>query len=213
MGAYFPDYALRVSPTVDSIRATGGDISAKVIIPAVKLYTDTVLISANITPTPATGTFTITFPNGSVITSYPDSSKKVRVQTSGGVTAGTYTLNIVTNGPNGTPVHTRAVTLYVNNLVTGIITNDVVRKFELYQNYPNPFNPTTNIGYTLTKETNVKLTFYDVAGKQISVMDLGRQSLGTHVVPFNGENLSSGIYFYKLEAGDFKAVKSMILLK
>lgn len=213
MGSYFPDYALRVFPTVDSVRATGGDVSTTVIIPAVKLYTDTVLISANITPTPSTGTFTITYPNGSVITSYPDSSKKVRVQTSGGVTAGTYTLNIVTNGPNGTPVHTRAVTLYVNNLVTGIITNDVVRKFELYQNYPNPFNPTTNIGYTLTKETNVKLTFYDVAGKQISVMDLGKQSLGTHVVPFNGENLSSGIYFYKLEAGDFKAVKSMILLK
>lgn len=213
MASFFPDYAVRMNPTVDSVRATGGDVSFKVVIPAVKLYSDTVLISATITPTPAAGTFTITYPQGQSITTFPDSTHNIRVQTSGGVTNGVYTMNVVTKGPNGTPVHVRTVTLNVSNVVTGIPSGELVNKYDLFQNYPNPFNPKTNITYRIAKTSDVKLTVYDITGKMVQVMNLGKQDGGTHSVTFNGENLASGVYIYKLEAADFKAVKTMILMK
>lgn len=212
MSSYFPDYGVKMSPTFDSVRATGGDVTVKMVVPAVKLYADTVQLSATITPTPATGTFTITYPNGQNLAHFPD-SLRIRIQTSGGVTNGTYTLNVTTKGPNGTPVHVRTVALYVSNLVTGIIANDIPDKWNLYQNYPNPFNPTTKISFALVKSADVKLSVFDITGKQISVMNLGKQDAGNHFVTFNGENISSGVYFYKLEAGEFKAIKSMILVK
>lgn len=213
MSSYFPDYAVRMFPTSDSLRATGGDASITVVIPSVKLYSDTVLFSATITPTPAAGTFTITYPNGQAITTFPDSTHKIRIQTSGGVTNGVYTLNVKTNGPNGTPVHVRTVTLNVNNLVTGVISNITPSEWYLYQNYPNPFNPITKIGFDLVKSSNVKITVYDISGKKVEVMNLGKKEEGRHFVTFNGANLSSGVYFYKIQAGEFSDIKKMFLIK
>lgn len=83
----------------------------------------------------------------------------------------------------------------------------------LNQNFPNPFNPSTQIAYELTTPQNVRLSVYDITGRRIATLINSRQSAGSHIVSFNANNLSSGIYFYRLEAGDFMQTRKMILLK
>jgi hypothetical protein len=87
------------------------------------------------------------------------------------------------------------------------------QEFVLSQNYPNPFNPTTTINYSLPKAGIVKLTIYNTLGQSIKVLENGYQKAGNYSVNFNASNLPSGIYFYKLEAGQFSQVKKMVLIK
>lgn len=89
----------------------------------------------------------------------------------------------------------------------------VVMQYSLVQNYPNPFNPTTTIIFSIMKPEFVKLAVYDVTGKEVSVLINKEMSAGKYVVDFSGANLSSGLYFYKIIAGDFTSVKKMILIK
>jgi hypothetical protein len=91
--------------------------------------------------------------------------------------------------------------------------NDLPTAYELKQNYPNPFNPSTNIVFTLAKQEEVKLEVYNVIGQRVAILTNGTMSAGSHAVEFNAVNLTSGIYFYKIKAGDFISVKKMILLK
>ncbi len=91
-------------------------------------------------------------------------------------------------------------------------------KFVLYDNYPNPFNPSTVIRYSIPSDvrgqtSDVRLVVYDNLGKEITTLVNEAQNAGDYKVTFNGSNLSSGIYFYKLETGDFSETKRMILLK
>jgi photosystem II stability/assembly factor-like uncharacterized protein len=94
-------------------------------------------------------------------------------------------------------------------------------EFSLMQNYPNPFNPVTIISYDIRKTADVKLVVYDILGKEVKVLVEQKQSAGTYNVRFDGTNLSSGVYFYKLTAtavagsstGDFSATKKMVLVK
>jgi hypothetical protein len=93
--------------------------------------------------------------------------------------------------------------------------------YSLSQNYPNPFNPVTVIRYQLPAAGNVKLTIFDILGKEVAILVDQKQNSGSHSIEFNGSDLSSGIYFYKLVAGDlssgsgeiFSDVKKMTLLK
>lgn len=85
--------------------------------------------------------------------------------------------------------------------------------FVVYQNFPNPFNPSTIIGYELPKSSSVKVTIYDILGNEVRLLARGVQSAGYHSVTFNAQNLSSGMYFYKLQAGEFTQTRKMILLK
>lgn len=91
--------------------------------------------------------------------------------------------------------------------------NETPMKYELYQNYPNPFNPTTSIKYQVASIKFIKLAVYDILGKEVATLVNEKQSQGTYEVQFDGSKLTSGIYFYKLQAGDFSEVKKMILLK
>ena len=90
-------------------------------------------------------------------------------------------------------------------------------KFNLFQNYPNPFNPNTLLKFSLAAESQVKFIIYDITGRKVKDLFIGEQSAGIHEVNFDGSNLSSGVYFYTMEAnsknGIFKATKKMILLK
>jgi len=95
----------------------------------------------------------------------------------------------------------------------GIQTVEIPNTYRLYQNYPNPFNPVTKIKFGLPKNDNVKLVVYDVLGREIIVFVNEYKTANTYEVDFDGTNLSSGIYFYKLEATDFFAVKKMLLVK
>ena len=106
-------------------------------------------------------------------------------------------------------------------MLTGIKenqANNVPAKYELDQNYPNPFNPTTNIQYTLPQQGEVSLNIYNLLGQMVRSLVNNVQSAGTHSVTWDGANQSgqmvtSGIYFYRLSAGNFVSVKKMIMLK
>lgn len=85
--------------------------------------------------------------------------------------------------------------------------------FYLFQNYPNPFNPTTIIRYSLPLASIVTLRVYDILGRDIKTLSLERQGEGIHSVSFSADDLSSGIYFYRLSAGNFVSTKKLIVIK
>lgn len=89
----------------------------------------------------------------------------------------------------------------------------VVNSFELKQNYPNPFNPVTKINFSIPKSGFVKINIYDETGKLIKSIVNETLNQGLYSVDFDGSNLSSGIYFYKMETTDFTDIKKMVLLK
>ena len=86
-------------------------------------------------------------------------------------------------------------------------------KYILEQNYPNPFNPNTVISYSILTNSHVQLKVYDMTGREIVTLVDKFQNSGTHKIQFTAKQLPSGIYFYKLFAGNFVDVKKMILLK
>jgi hypothetical protein len=110
--AYFPDFAMAIDKSTDTLYTPMDQTTISVSIPEVKLYTDTVLLSASINPVPTSGTVTFNFPSGSTITSYPN-SLPVEVNLSGTVPVGTYMLIFNAASPNGTPVHKRTCSLKV----------------------------------------------------------------------------------------------------
>jgi hypothetical protein len=85
--------------------------------------------------------------------------------------------------------------------------------YTLHQNYPNPFNPSTTIEFDLPNASDVRIEVYNIAGQKIQTLLINQISAGSHQVEFNAQNLSSGVYFYKIEAGEFQDVKKMILLR
>ncbi len=98
--------------------------------------------------------------------------------------------------------------------ITGIENNtEVPKTYSLMQNYPNPFNPVTKISFNIPKLGFVSLKVYDVLGKEVSTLVSEVKNPGSYVVDFNGASLSSGIYFYRLEADGFTSVKKMMLVK
>ncbi len=90
---------------------------------------------------------------------------------------------------------------------------DAVQSFKLSQNYPNPFNPTTTIRYTVPQTRFVSLKVYDILGRLVKTLVNEQELPGTHEVRFNGSGISSGVYFYRLEAGEYVATKKFVLLK
>ncbi len=88
-----------------------------------------------------------------------------------------------------------------------------VNRFALKQNYPNPFNPTTEISFDVPKESRVKLSVYNALGQKVADLLNEKLSAGTHHVRFDGSNLTSGIYFYRMQSNGFTAIKKMILMK
>ena len=83
----------------------------------------------------------------------------------------------------------------------------------LAQNYPNPFNPSTTIRYDLPHKSQVSLTVYNTLGQLVSQLVSGEQEAGHNEVRFDGSNLSSGVCFYRLQAGDFVSTKRMLIVK
>jgi hypothetical protein len=90
---------------------------------------------------------------------------------------------------------------------------ELPNSFSLEQNYPNPFNPSTRISYTIAQSGLVTLKVYDVLGKEVASLVDEMKEAGSYTADFNASNLANGAYFYKLQAGNFSQVKSMMLLK
>jgi len=89
----------------------------------------------------------------------------------------------------------------------------VVTYFSLYQNYPNPFNPVTTIAYQIREISNVNLKVYDILGREVATLVNEEKLTGNYEVKFDGSNLSSGVYLYRMEAGSFMDTKKLLLMK
>jgi hypothetical protein len=104
--------------------------------------------------------------------------------------------------------------LPAGSVVTSTPVNEQVPLvYSLAQNYPNPFNPTTVFRYQLPAAGRVKLAVYDLLGREVAALVDGTQKAGTYEVPFDGRGLASGVYIYRLVAGDFVASRKMVLAK
>jgi hypothetical protein len=86
-------------------------------------------------------------------------------------------------------------------------------EFALSQNYPNPFNPTTRITIAIPHAVFVTLEVYNLLGERVAVLVNGEREAGYYAEQFNAEGLASGMYFYKLQAGDFVQTRKLILLR
>ncbi|MFO7526333.1 MAG: PQQ-binding-like beta-propeller repeat protein [Ignavibacteriaceae bacterium] len=91
--------------------------------------------------------------------------------------------------------------------------NDEITDYSLSQNYPNPFNPMTTISYKIKERGLVQLKVYDVLGKEVATLVKQEQLVGNYSVKFDGNNLSSGVYLYRMQAGSFSDTKKFILIK
>mgnify|MGYP003537044038 FL=1 len=91
--------------------------------------------------------------------------------------------------------------------------NEIPELFSLSQNYPNPFNPVTNIKFSIPTGGNVKLTVFDITGKEVAVLVNQNMNAGNYTADFDASQLSSGIYFYTLSSGSYTDTKKMVLVK
>ena len=124
------------------------------------------------------------------------------------------TWNDLRNGNDNADIYAQKVDALGNIGIVGVEKGiELPLKYSISQNYPNPFNPTTTIGYKLTNRGKVILKVYDVLGDEVAILVDQEQEAGNYSIEFDGEKLSSGVYFYKIVAGRFTQTKKMILLR
>jgi len=100
--------------------------------------------------------------------------------------------------------------------VVSTIKNDypyLPKNYALYQNYPNPFNPSTIIRYSIPKTCYVLLKVYNILGKEVATLVNQEKTTGNYEINFYANNLSSGVYFYRIQAGNFTDTKKFVLLR
>lgn len=192
---YFPDFAMTVSPDIIMLPQNGGEGFVTVEVPDVKLYSNDAIFSATVSPTPATGTITVDFPGGNIINSFPGSIQ-LRVQTSGNVTLGAYTVTVQGNGPNGTPVHRRNISL------------DVVVPVELTSFTANVNNQDVVLNWSTATETNnqgfqVERKTGNLDFIAIGFVDGSGTTTETKNYLYVDKKLLPGVYSYRLKQIDF----------
>jgi hypothetical protein len=119
---------------------------------------------------------------------------------------------------NGRALAQTAVTLDANSISTSGLTDinnhkKISLDFVLFQNYPNPFNPSTTIRFNLPEASVVKLTIFNILGQKIRTLVNELRESGVNSINFDASDLNSGIYIYKIEAGNFVQTRKMTLLK
>jgi hypothetical protein len=146
----------------------------------------------------------------------------LNVHTIGATVPGMYILTITGKEIGGPVEHDCVVFLEVlsgfSDVDDGIDNPNAPGRFALFQNQPNPFNPVTQISYQLPEACNVRLTIYNLRGQKVTTLYEGYQETGTHTLNWDGSDgdgrpLSSGIYLYRLEAGQFQQTRKMTLMK
>jgi hypothetical protein len=102
-----------------------------------------------------------------------------------------------------------------SSLLTGITQNDkdIPKEYKLYNNYPNPFNPTTNVQFSIVNVHYVTLKVFDILGRNVATLVNEQLQPGTYEVTWNAQNYTSGVYFYRLQSGDFTDTKRMLMIK
>lgn len=126
-------------------------------------------------------------------------------------TADTFTVSLTVTGPGGSDSETKEdYIIVISASSVENLNNKIPENFTLYQNYPNPFNPSTHIKYCVKYPCKVSLIIYNTKGQMIQTMVDSYQQPGIHDVEYDCTNLSSGIYFYKIQMGDFQDIKKML---
>lgn len=139
------------------------------------------------------------------ITSYCNASSNVRIR-----------FRLTSDGSlqyDGWYVDDIKLTGYLSPLTGVTNLNTIPNKYTLEQNYPNPFNPSTQINYSIAKQGFVKISLFDVLGREVKTLVNEVKTPGYYAVEFDGTNLSSGMYFYRMESGSFVDTKKMTLIK
>jgi hypothetical protein len=115
---------------------------------------------------------------------------------------------------DGTLSETKVITIITRSTVVSVEETETLPvKYDLLQNYPNPFNPNTNIKFSLPKEGNVVLKVYNIMGEEIKTLVNGFRSAGVYSINFDAKDLTSGLYFYKLQTTEFSKTMKMMLAK
>jgi len=97
--------------------------------------------------------------------------------------------------------------------ITSVGQSETPEKFQLFQNYPNPFNPVTTVQFSISEKSNVNISVFDILGRKIEVLMNEEKYPGVYTVPFDGKDLPSGVYLYRLTADGYTKTKKMQLLK
>lgn len=121
--------------------------------------------------------------------------------------AGTYNYQCDFHAPSMAGSFTASITGVENELTTTALIP------QLLPNYPNPFNPTTHIGYTVRVAGFTSLNVYDIAGNEVATLVKEKREPGRYTIEFDGSGLPSGMYFYRLQTGNFSATRKLLLLK
>lgn len=158
---FFPDYAMLVLPASDTLLSSNDSTTISLMIPSVKLYSSTVTFSYTVSPTPASGNIIPVYPNGNVISAFPD-TLEMRIKTIGSVTPGSYTVTITGTGPNGTPVHKRNLNLLV-------VPN--VRTLNLTALIEGMYNGSTTVSDTMTVELRNNVSPFTLVETRKPVMN------------------------------------------
>ena len=227
----------------DHTELYSGDLTGQTLTPGLYKWTTGVLVSAGgVTISGTTNDVWIfqiagnlSLASGALVTlSGGAQASHIFWQVAGKVTLGTtaamkgivlcQTAIVVMTGAtlHGRALAQTAVTLDANTVtrpttVTSLENNVAAKQFALFQNYPNPFNPSTKIQYSLEVASQVTLKIYNLLGLEVATLVNARQEAGSYIVPFStnkgSHGLSSGMYFYRLEAGQLVAWKKLILIQ
>ena len=116
-------------------------------------------------------------------------------------------------GSDKYPQNDISISFEAETVLTSIEDNTSLFSYELSQNFPNPFNPSTNISFVIPESGNVTLKVYDILGRKVAEVVNQYLTAGKHELVFTGSDLPSGVYFYKIQAGNYTNIKKMILEK
>ena len=119
------------------------------------------------------------------------------------------------NAMNGLGTGDWSLICHFTTLLTGvhIYSNEIPKEFKLYQNYPNPFNPVTNIRFDIPSSSHIKLIIYDALGREVTSLAKETLSAGSYETSWDGSSFPSGVYYYRIQTGDFIDVKKFVLIK
>jgi len=179
----------------------------KSVVPGSTDNSKFVIVALNMGSSPIDQTFTLqNIPSGTAtVTPYVSSkTKNCEQQSNIPISGGTFTATLADS----------SVTTFVGDVVT-VVGNvlEVPQTFELFQNYPNPFNPTTQIDYSIPAKSYVTLTVYNLLGQEVATLFDGIRQAGRYSAMFDGFELTSGVYFYRLRSNGLVQAKRLILLK
>ena len=114
---------------------------------------------------------------------------------------------------DGAAVKQTVITLKAQSIISSVLRSVLPGTFQLAQNFPNPFNPSTMISYQLPAASHIALKVFDMLGNEVATLVNETKEAGSYSATFDGSKLSSGIYFYTLQAGNFTATKKLSLIK